>query len=155
MNLLVLLLCCVSQQYKYMRLTSLCPARSGIKELVATLHAQGKTVYLVSGGFRQIIEPVAEILNIPKSNIFANQILYKVGLSRCAVASLDPHPGPHPNSTCVYNKHPGICILLNLEHLVAARMTFTDSHATSPALKSCLVCKLSVPGFHASFGHGL
>lgn len=48
----------------------------GIRELVNELHAQGKAVYLVSGGFRQIIEPVAAALGIPKSNIYANSILY-------------------------------------------------------------------------------
>lgn len=48
----------------------------GIPELVRELQAQGKAVYLVSGGFRQIIGPVADKVGIPRSNIFANNILY-------------------------------------------------------------------------------
>jgi len=52
--------------------------RSGIEDLVAALHTRGKKVFLVSGGFRQIIEPVADILKIPRSRIFANSILYEV-----------------------------------------------------------------------------
>mmetsp|Transcript_18444 Transcript_18444/g.51661 ORF Transcript_18444/g.51661 Transcript_18444/m.51661 type:complete len:92 (+) Transcript_18444:735-1010(+) len=50
----------------------------GIEDLVAALHTRGKKVFLVSGGFRQIIEPVADILKIPRSRIFANSILYEV-----------------------------------------------------------------------------
>lgn len=57
-------------------LSALC--YTGIKELVEKLHAMGKSVYIVSGGFRQIIEPIAEVLKIPKSNIHANRILYDV-----------------------------------------------------------------------------
>uniref|UniRef100_A0A061S231 phosphoserine phosphatase n=1 Tax=Tetraselmis sp. GSL018 TaxID=582737 RepID=A0A061S231_9CHLO len=49
----------------------------GIPELVGELHAQGKSVFLVSGGFREIINPIAEILSIPRDNVFANTILYK------------------------------------------------------------------------------
>lgn len=48
----------------------------GIKELVAELTARGKDVYLVSGGFRQMIEPAAELLGLPKSRIFANRLLF-------------------------------------------------------------------------------
>lgn len=42
------------------------------------LQAQGKNVFLVSGGFRQVIHPIAESLNIPVSNVFANNLLFKV-----------------------------------------------------------------------------
>ncbi|UXI14682.1 hypothetical protein NH340_JMT00625 [Sarcoptes scabiei] len=48
----------------------------GIKELVALLHSQGVHVYLVSGGFYSIIEPVAKELGIPYKNIFANRIKF-------------------------------------------------------------------------------
>lgn len=53
-------------------------AQPGIPELVAKLQSQGKGVFLVSGGFRQVIHPIAESLNIPVSNVFANQLLFKV-----------------------------------------------------------------------------
>lgn len=49
----------------------------GIETLIATLHTKGVKVYLVSGGFRIMIEPVAKILNIhPTRNIIANTILF-------------------------------------------------------------------------------
>ncbi|KAI4365857.1 hypothetical protein MLD38_021805 [Melastoma candidum] len=49
----------------------------GIDELVAKLKANKKDVYLVSGGFRQMINPVARILGIPRESIFANQLLFQ------------------------------------------------------------------------------
>lgn len=48
----------------------------GVKQLIETLHAKGKDVYLVSGGFRQMINPVASALNIPRENISANTLLF-------------------------------------------------------------------------------
>jgi len=48
----------------------------GVKELVDKLHQRGKAVYLVSGGFRQMIEPVAEVLRVPVHRIYANNILF-------------------------------------------------------------------------------
>jgi phosphoserine phosphatase len=54
----------------------------GVKDLVESLHQKGKKVYLVSGGFRLMIEPVAEQLGIPRENIFANTILFSDDSSR-------------------------------------------------------------------------
>ncbi len=51
---------------------------AGIPELVKLLRSQGKEVFLVSGGFRQIIHPLAEQLGIPTSHVFANTILFDV-----------------------------------------------------------------------------
>ena len=48
----------------------------GIAELITALHGNGQDVYLVSGGFRQMIEPVAARLGISNSNIFANTLLF-------------------------------------------------------------------------------
>ncbi|KAE8124447.1 hypothetical protein FH972_019332 [Carpinus fangiana] len=48
----------------------------GIEEFVKKLKARNITVYLISGGFRQMINPVASILGIPPENIFANQLLF-------------------------------------------------------------------------------
>ncbi|XP_038878378.1 phosphoserine phosphatase, chloroplastic [Benincasa hispida] len=48
----------------------------GIDELVKKLKANNIDVYLISGGFRQMINPVASILGIPHENIFANQLLF-------------------------------------------------------------------------------
>ena len=49
----------------------------GIAELIKALGQQNKRVFLVSGGFRQMIEPVAAILNVPKTDIFANNLLFE------------------------------------------------------------------------------
>ena len=48
----------------------------GIASLVESLHEAGKDVFLVSGGFRIMIEPVAKELCISKTNIYANTILF-------------------------------------------------------------------------------
>jgi phosphoserine phosphatase len=48
----------------------------GIAALVAALHAKGKDVYLVSGGFTQMINPVADLLHIPRDRVFANTLLF-------------------------------------------------------------------------------
>jgi phosphoserine phosphatase len=48
----------------------------GIRELFDSLRAAGKQVYLVSGGFRQMIDPVATELNVPRENIFANNLIF-------------------------------------------------------------------------------
>lgn len=48
----------------------------GIPQLLATLKSQNKQVFLVSGGFRAVIEPLAQKLDIPVENVFANTILY-------------------------------------------------------------------------------
>jgi phosphoserine phosphatase len=47
-----------------------------IDELVARLLELGKRVCLVSGGFRQMIAPVAARLGIDSSCVFANQLLF-------------------------------------------------------------------------------
>ncbi|CAL5093471.1 unnamed protein product [Urochloa decumbens] len=48
----------------------------GIAELIMKLKARNTDVYLVSGGFRQMIKPVALELGVPHENIFANQLLF-------------------------------------------------------------------------------
>lgn len=48
----------------------------GIKELIELLHTKEIPVYLVSGGFRVFINPVADLLNISHSNVFANSLIF-------------------------------------------------------------------------------
>jgi len=48
----------------------------GVGRLVAALRARGTEVYLVSGGFRQMIHPVADLLGLPRGNVFANTVLF-------------------------------------------------------------------------------
>lgn len=47
-----------------------------VEELVSTLHERGVKVFLISGGFRNMILPVAEQLNIPAHRVFANSIQF-------------------------------------------------------------------------------
>lgn len=47
-----------------------------IDRLVDALQERGVDVYLVSGGFRSLIAPVAKMLNIPLENIFANRLKF-------------------------------------------------------------------------------
>lgn len=48
----------------------------GVQEVVKLLHKQGTDVYLVSGGFKNMLRPVALELHIPFKNIYANEILF-------------------------------------------------------------------------------
>jgi len=48
----------------------------GIKTLVELLQSKSVSVFLVSGGFHEFIDPVAEILNIPNENVFANRLYF-------------------------------------------------------------------------------
>lgn len=48
----------------------------GVDKLVEVLHERGTHVYLVSGGFRLMIEPVAERLGVSIERIYANTILF-------------------------------------------------------------------------------
>ena len=46
------------------------------RELVSKLHKRGVQVYLVSGGFQSLIAPVAQELDIPMENVFANRLKF-------------------------------------------------------------------------------
>jgi glycerol-3-phosphate dehydrogenase (NAD+) len=48
----------------------------GIKRLIKELQARNVEVFLISGGFRELVLPVADLLEIPRSNIFANRFVY-------------------------------------------------------------------------------
>jgi len=48
----------------------------GLADLVKALQSKGKRVFLVSGGFRQMINPVAAVLNVPETDIYANSFLF-------------------------------------------------------------------------------
>ncbi|XP_034103556.1 phosphoserine phosphatase [Drosophila sulfurigaster albostrigata] len=47
-----------------------------VKRFVAQLKADGKQVFLISGGFDCLIAPVAAELGIPLSNMYANKMLF-------------------------------------------------------------------------------
>jgi len=48
----------------------------GIGELIRRLHGRGTHVYLVSGGFRQMIGPVAKLVGIAPDRIISNVLLF-------------------------------------------------------------------------------
>eukprot|EP00929_Paragymnodinium_shiwhaense_P124278 TRINITY_DN9940_c0_g1_i1.p1 TRINITY_DN9940_c0_g1~~TRINITY_DN9940_c0_g1_i1.p1 ORF type:complete len:320 (-),score=93.68 TRINITY_DN9940_c0_g1_i1:317-1198(-) len=48
----------------------------GVQEMVKRLHARGVDVYLVSGGFQNMLAPIAYELHIPQQNVYANTILF-------------------------------------------------------------------------------
>lgn len=48
----------------------------GIEDLIQLLHARNIPVYLVSGGFRAIINPVADHLNIDRKKVYANRLIF-------------------------------------------------------------------------------
>ncbi|CAH0561408.1 unnamed protein product [Brassicogethes aeneus] len=48
----------------------------GVKKLVDLLHGKNIPVYLISGGFKCIIAPIAAQLKIPYENIFANRLTF-------------------------------------------------------------------------------
>jgi phosphoserine phosphatase len=52
----------------------------GVRDFIASLRGRGTSVFLVSGGFTQMIHPVADSLGIPRADVFANTILF----DRCA-----------------------------------------------------------------------
>jgi len=43
---------------------------------VNKLHEKQVPVYLISGGFRRMIEPIAMRLKIPMTNVFANELMF-------------------------------------------------------------------------------
>ncbi|KAK6637314.1 hypothetical protein RUM44_007729 [Polyplax serrata] len=51
----------------------------GIENLVKLLKQRNVDVYLVSGGFRRIIEPIRQRLELPEENVFANSIFFTAG----------------------------------------------------------------------------
>ena len=51
---------------------------AGVSDLILTLQKRGTLLFLVSGGFRAIIHPIAKSLGVPIEHVYANTILFKV-----------------------------------------------------------------------------
>lgn len=49
---------------------------AGVRELIDQLRQNGAEIYLVSGGFDCLIEPVADALEVPPCNLFANKLYF-------------------------------------------------------------------------------
>ena len=41
------------------------------------LFHRGVEVYMITGGFRDVIEPLADYLGIPRDHVFANKLFFK------------------------------------------------------------------------------
>ncbi|KAL6074820.1 phosphoserine phosphatase, variant 2 [Balamuthia mandrillaris] len=52
------------------------PNSGSIVQFIELLQRQGKHVYLISGGFKQMILPLAQALGLPPDNVFANVLLF-------------------------------------------------------------------------------
>ena len=46
------------------------------RSVVAAMQTRGTQIFLVSGGFTQMINPIADELGIPRTHVFANTILF-------------------------------------------------------------------------------
>ncbi|GMR49870.1 hypothetical protein PMAYCL1PPCAC_20065, partial [Pristionchus mayeri] len=105
----------------------------GISELVAVLHKRGAHVYLVSGGFRSIIEPVADVLSIPHHRIYANELIYD---SYCQYLGFDEDEPTSDSGSKSVGKA-GVCGMLKKDHgyknLVMVGDGATDLEASPPA----------------------
>jgi len=59
-----------------------------VDDLVTALSERGTAVFLVSGGFRQMINPIARTLGIPEDRVYANNLLFN---ERGEYAGFDPN----------------------------------------------------------------
>lgn len=57
---------------------------AGVKELVEQLRKNRAEIFLISGGFDCLIEPVADALEIPLCNLYANRLLFNYNGSYAA-----------------------------------------------------------------------
>ena len=48
-----------------------------LRDLVQQLRSRGTAVYLISGGFKQLLEPVVEHLGILNTHVYANRLLFR------------------------------------------------------------------------------
>lgn len=105
----------------------------GVKELMKELKRRGVAVYLVSGGFRRIIMPVARLLGIPRENVFANELLFD---NDGAYAGFDLAELTSDSGRPDVGK-PGVCQLLKQrfhhKQMVMVGDGSTDMEASPPA----------------------
>jgi len=101
----------------------------GCQDLVQSLIAHKKDVWLVSGGFRIMIEPVAEILNISKDQIVANTILFDDAGSYKDFDSSEPTSQDMGKPAALTQ----IKALRGYKNMVMIGDGFTDSQAKPPA----------------------
>ncbi|CAN6714153.1 unnamed protein product [Malus baccata var. baccata] len=112
----------------------------GIVELVKKLKAKGTDVYLVSGGFRQMIKPVAAILDIPTENVFANQLLFGTSGEFLGFDKNEPTSRSGGKATAVQQ----IRKAHNYKELVMIGDGATDLEARQPGGADLFICYAGV-----------
>lgn len=101
----------------------------GVDKLVDMLHKRGTDVFLVSGGFRLMIEPVAERLGVSIDNIYANTIHFDDSGKYAGFDANEPTSGDlgKPKAlTAIKAKH-------GYETMVMVGDGATDAQAKPPA----------------------
>ncbi|XP_014086814.1 phosphoserine phosphatase [Bactrocera oleae] len=53
-----------------------CTLTKNIRAFIEKLKSERKEIYLISGGFHCLIDPIADELGIPRNHIFANKLLF-------------------------------------------------------------------------------
>jgi len=107
------------------------PARltPGIREVVSLMHSRNVPVYLISGGFHCIIDPIAETLNIPQTNVYCNRFKFYFDGSYAGFDESEP--------TCDSGGKPKVIESLKSKHgyknLVHIGDGATDMEAAPPA----------------------
>jgi len=107
----------------------------GIAELVSILQRkQNADVYLVSGGFRELILPVAKLIGVPESNVYANRLIFHPTTGE--YVDFDRNE-PTSNSGSKMVGKARVCGLLKetygYENLVMIGDGATDAEASPPA----------------------
>ena len=71
--MLIAMLCVTREEYwLYNYINLYCYNR----ELVSLLHDRHITVYLISGGFSQLIQPIAHAVGISTEHIYCNELVF-------------------------------------------------------------------------------
>jgi len=101
----------------------------GVDKLVEALHKRGTDVFLVSGGFRLMIEPVAERLGVSLDKIYANTITFDEKGDYTGFDSTEPtsaDQGKPKALTMIKEKH-------GYETMIMVGDGATDAQARPPA----------------------
>ncbi|XP_058080409.1 phosphoserine phosphatase, chloroplastic-like isoform X2 [Magnolia sinica] len=112
----------------------------GIADLIKKLKAKKTVVYLISGGFRQMIQPVALQLGIPPENIFANQLLFGRSGEFCGFDINEPTSRSGGKATAVQN----IRKVHGYKALVMIGDGATDLEARKPGGADLFICYAGV-----------
>ncbi|KAG9439092.1 hypothetical protein H6P81_019257 [Aristolochia fimbriata] len=112
----------------------------GIEQLIGKLQLKDTNVYLISGGFRQMINPVALQLGIPPENIFANKLLFGSSGEFAGFDKNEPTSRSGGKATAVQN----IRKAYGYQTLVMIGDGATDLEARKPGGADLFICYAGV-----------